>query len=129
MAGGSTTAGEQGDARHAVLLSRVVGALGDEAVLAVLAPGFDLEAGGLDRFAVGVPLQGAADARGPQRGVAGDALRSWCSVTMSASARRPPGRSARAAAANTAGLSGDKLITPLEITQSTLASSTGGVSM
>jgi hypothetical protein len=52
---------------------------------------------------------------------------SWVSVTMSASASRPPGRRARAAAANTAGLSGERLITPLEITQSIVPSSTGGV--
>ena len=44
--------------------------------------------------------------------------RAAASLTMSASASRPPGRNARAAAANTAGLSGDRLITPFEITQS-----------
>jgi hypothetical protein len=48
---------------------------------------------------------------------------------MSANASRPPGRSARAVAANTAGLSGERLMTPFEITQSTLASSTGGCAM
>ena len=48
--------------------------VGDEAVLGVLAPGLDLEAGGLDRRAVAVALHRAADAGGPERGVAGDAL-------------------------------------------------------
>ena len=42
-------------------------------------------------------------------------------LTMSAIASRPPGRSARAAAPNTASLSGARLTTPLEITTSTLA--------
>src|SRR6185437_13683381 len=51
---------------------------------------------------------------------------SGCSVTMSATANRPPGRSTRAASANTCSLRGDKLITPLEITQSKASSYAGG---
>ena len=50
-------------------------------------------------------------------------------LTMSAIASRPPGRSARAAARNTASLSGARLTTPLEITTSTLPGSAGGSSM
>src|SRR5688500_14061703 len=70
----SAAPGEQRDARDAVLAGGVVGALGHEAVFGVLAPGLDLEAGGFDAVAVGVALHRAADAGGPQRGVAGDAL-------------------------------------------------------
>ena len=51
------------------------------------------------------------------------------SLTMSAIASRPPGRSARATARNTASLSGARLMTPLEITTSTLPGSAGGSSM
>src|SRR5829696_1388909 len=50
---------------------------------------------------------------------------SCCSLTMSAIASRPPGRSTRAASAKTASFWGERLITPLEITQSALSSSTG----
>src|SRR5215203_3631291 len=65
---------EQRDARDAVFTHGVVGALGHEAVLRVLAPLDDLEAGALDRFAVAVSLHRPADARRPERRVAGDAL-------------------------------------------------------
>ena len=41
----------------------------------------------------------------------------------------PPGRSTRAISANTRSFSGDRLITQLEMTQSTEASSTGSCSM
>ncbi len=54
---------------------------------------------------------------------------SCLALTMSAIASRPPGRSAAAAAANTAGLSGERLMTPLEITQSIEPGSTGGSSI
>src|SRR6266545_1130474 len=63
---------EQRDAFDAVLLGGVVCALGDEAVLLVLFEVVELEAGGFDCFAVVVALHGAADAGGPERGVAGD---------------------------------------------------------
>jgi hypothetical protein len=43
---------------------------------------------------------------------------SCCSLTMSAIASRPPGFSTRCASANTRPFSGDRLITPFEITQS-----------
>ena len=43
-----------------------------------------------------------------------------CSLTMSAMASRPPGFSTRAASAKTASLSGARLMTPFEITQSQL---------
>jgi hypothetical protein len=48
---------------------------------------------------------------------------------MSEIAKRPPGRSARAISANTRSFSGDRLITQLEMTQSTDASSTGSDSI
>jgi hypothetical protein len=51
------------------------------------------------------------------------------SLTMSAIARRPSGRSTRAASAKTAPLSGARLITPFEITQSKLSASAGSCSM
>src|SRR6185503_10518736 len=51
---------EQRDARDAVLAHRVVGALGHEAVLRVLAPLDDFEAGSLDRVSVAVALHGPA---------------------------------------------------------------------
>jgi hypothetical protein len=51
------------------------------------------------------------------------------SLTMSAMASRPPGRSAAAAERKTASLSGARLITPLEITTSIDAASTGGSSI
>ena len=51
------------------------------------------------------------------------------SVTMSASASRPPGRSTRAASANTRRLSAERLITPLEITASNEPSSKGSSSI
>src|SRR5438477_11883568 len=70
----SVAPGEQRDARHAVLTGRVVGSLGDEPVGGVLTPALDPEASGFDRLAVAVALHRAADAGGPQRGVAGDAL-------------------------------------------------------
>src|SRR5215813_11348523 len=47
---------------------------------------------------------------------------SWTAVTISAMASRPPGRSDFAAAANTAYLSGARLMTPLEMTQSQVPS-------
>src|SRR5262245_15661886 len=75
ISGGSTLDRERGDALDAVLLSRVVGPLGHEAVLLVFADVVELETGLLDRFAVVVALHGAADTGGPERGVAGDALR------------------------------------------------------
>ena len=53
----------------------------------------------------------------------------WCSVTMSAMARRPPGRSTRPASRKTRALSEARLITPLEITTSKLASSKANSSM
>ena len=51
------------------------------------------------------------------------------SVTMSASASLPPGRSTRAASANTRRLSAERLTTPLEITASNEPSSKGSSSM
>jgi hypothetical protein len=47
---------------------------------------------------------------------------------MSATASRPPSRNARAAAAKARALSGTRLMTPLEMTASKLASSAGGAS-
>src|SRR5919106_4285334 len=70
----SAADGAQGDAGHPVLLRRVVGSVGHEPVLGVLAPGVDLEARTLDRLAVVVALHRTADAGGPQRRVAGHAL-------------------------------------------------------
>src|SRR5829696_5614211 len=66
---------EERDAGDAVLLGRIVRAIGHEAVLDVLAPRFDREAGGVDRRPEAVALHGAPDAGRPQGGVAGDALR------------------------------------------------------
>src|SRR2546427_1483085 len=65
---------EQRDALDAVLLGGVGCALGDEAVVVVLFEVLELEAGGFDRFAVVVALHGAADAGGPECGVASDAF-------------------------------------------------------
>ena len=48
---------------------------------------------------------------------------------MSLTASRPPGFSTRAISRKTAGLSGARLITQLEITQSTEASGSGSLSM
>ena len=50
-------------------------------------------------------------------------------LTMSASASRPPGRSTRAASAKTRLLTTERLITPLEMTASNVASSNGSSSM
>ena len=44
---------------------------------------------------------------------------------MSVTAKRPPGRSTRAASRKTAGLSAERLITQLEITTSTESSGSG----
>ncbi len=54
---------------------------------------------------------------------------SGVALTMSAIARRPPGRSTRAASAKTRCLTGERLTTPFEITTSKLASSNGRRSM
>ena len=54
---------------------------------------------------------------------------SWLSVTISEMASRPPGFRMRAASRNTAALSGDRLMTPLLITTSTLASALDTSSM
>ena len=54
---------------------------------------------------------------------------SGCFRAMSLTARRPPGFSTRAISRNTAGLSGARLMTQLQITQSTEASGSGSVSI
>ena len=51
------------------------------------------------------------------------------SVTMSASASQPPGRSSRAISRKTCGLSTARLITPLLMITSKLPSSNGAASM
>ena len=73
LAASALRSGKQGDALDAVLLARVRRPLGDELVR-VPADLLDLEAGRLDRLPIGVFLGRAADAGGPEVGVADDRL-------------------------------------------------------
>src|SRR5262249_52050545 len=71
--GPSGAVGEQRDAADAVLGRGVPGAVGDEPVFGVLPDGVDAEADGFNRIHVPIALHSAADAGGPERGVAGNA--------------------------------------------------------
>src|SRR5258708_37576121 len=73
--GSLTLHSENGDALHPELFRGAEGAIGDEPVLDVLLDLRDGESGRFDCTAVGVALGGAADARGPEIGVADHALR------------------------------------------------------
>ena len=120
--------GREGDALHLVGAAGVEGALGDEVVVVAAdlltssrrprSPRHSCERGM-------APAMQAAHSSTLRR------VRSFSGrpLTMSASASRPPGRSTRAASSNTLLLSTERLITPLEMTASKLASPNGSRSM
>ena len=89
----------------------------------------DLEAGGLDRLDVAAARDRARDARGPEVDVPPGPLLERPAADDVGERQPAPGPSTRAASAKTRSFAGERLITPLEMTASKLASSNGSSSI